>query len=271
MINLVVALPAEARPLVDHYALARAQDKTAFPVYQSAAMRLTVSGPGKVAAAAATACLGNHPDATDKAAWLNIGIAGHASQAVGTGLVAHHIRDIANDDHWYPPQLLDHEIPGSCLQTVDLPEQRYRQDSLYDMEAAGYYPTACRFSTSELVQCFKVVSDNPDTPASNITAASCTCLIEAQLDNINRLVTGLEDMALDYNGWHQPHPELKRLTEHWHFTVSEHHQLKQLVRRWSALSPGKQIWNKKLGASSTASDVLRSIEDSLKKAGSLPL
>ena len=75
MINIVVALPAEARPLLDHFRLRDKQHNTAFPIYRNTDMALIVSGPGKVAAAAATALLAGNRDTPATSAWLNVGIA----------------------------------------------------------------------------------------------------------------------------------------------------------------------------------------------------
>ncbi|MGD8310949.1 MAG: hypothetical protein PVJ66_00010 [Gammaproteobacteria bacterium] len=257
MIYIVVALPAEARPLTARYGLGNRLDGTAFPVYHNTDMALTVSGPGKVAAAAATACLGNHGPATETAAWLNIGIAGHASRPIGSAVIANRITDNATGTSWYPPQLLGQVSPGAGLRTVDVPEDDYPDDTLYDMEASGFYPAACRFSTAELVQCFKVVSDNRQTPGSRVTAGLCERLVSARLDSIDRLVRGLTDMARSYNAWHAPHPELERLSGSRHFTVSQYHQLRELVRRWTALAPGQPLWNDELQDSRNAAEVLQ--------------
>ena len=54
MINLVVALPAEARPLINHYGLNDKQTHAAFALHRNKDMTLVVSGPGKASAAAAT-------------------------------------------------------------------------------------------------------------------------------------------------------------------------------------------------------------------------
>ena len=88
MINLVVALKAEARPLIRYYGLHDRHPDTAFPVYQGTGMTLIVSGPGKVAAASATAWLQDAVNREQRSAWLNIGIAGHAAYAVGDGFIA---------------------------------------------------------------------------------------------------------------------------------------------------------------------------------------
>ena len=267
MIYIVVALPAEARPLIARYRLRDRPAGTPFPVYCNAGMALTVSGPGKIAAAAAAACLGSGGPAPGTPAWLNIGVAGHATRSIGSGVIANRITDTATGTSWYPPQLLDHAISGGSLRTVDAAENGYPDDALYDMEASGFYPTACRFSTAELVQCFKVVSDNREIPASGLTARLCERLLDGQLASIDRLVRGLTDMARDYNAWHAPHPELDRLAGCWHFSVTQQHRLRELARRWTALAPGQPLWDAEFENRRNAAEVLQCLERRLAAIG----
>jgi nucleoside phosphorylase len=198
MINIVVALPAEARPLLDHFRLLDKQHNTAFPIYRNPDMALIVSGPGKVAAAAATALLAGTGTSHTRAAWLNIGIAGHAHHAIGSGYLAHRITDRATGTNWYPPQIHDLPMPTENLCTVDRPEDDYPAVVLYEMEASGFFPVASRFSSSELVQCFKVISDNRTQATTAVTAKLCTQLITGRLADIEQLVNALSGMADDH-------------------------------------------------------------------------
>ena len=212
MMNLVVALKAEARPLIRHYELQHRHANTTFPVYLGTDVALVVSGPGKAAAAAATAWLQELTQGNKANAWLNIGIAGHATCAVGDARIANRVTEQATNKSWYPPQVHELDIATSRLLTVDSPENDYPVDTLYDMEAAGFYPAACRFSTSELVQCFKVVSDNRQHANTKISAKHCEQLVGSQLKTINRLVEALGNMQQQYKSGHAPH--LDCLNEH---------------------------------------------------------
>ncbi|MEN8205358.1 MAG: hypothetical protein ABFS24_05015 [Pseudomonadota bacterium] len=199
MINLVVALPAEARPLIDFYRLGEKTTIGTFRMYRGADMSLIISGPGKIASAAATALLAGRDTPGEQAAWLNIGIAGHATYTTGQSLLAHRITDHATGKSWYPPQPFDLPTTTSSLLTVDVPENSYHQDVAYDMEASGYYPVAGRFSSTELVQCFKVVSDNREQSTTAITAERCTQLVARKLDEIDQLVRALASLAQEHN------------------------------------------------------------------------
>jgi hypothetical protein len=256
VINIVVALPAEARPLIRHFRLHDKHRDTGFPVHQGKDVTLVISGPGKVAAAAATAALGSRHDPRQVTAWLNLGIAGHATHRLGTGVIACRITDQATGKSWYPPQIMDLGMPGGDLHTVDCPEDSYAGDTLYDMEASGFYPVACRYTTSELVQCYKIISDNREQRSEGVTAKLCEQLVASRIDTIERLVTALARLARECTAWHTPHPDLDRLTGHWHFTVAQQHQLTRLSRRWQALQPGLPLWSRELASSKSAAEVL---------------
>jgi hypothetical protein len=264
MLCLVVALPAEARPLAAHYGL---RDKSAsgpFSVFRNDTLAMAVSGIGKLAAAAATAYLHGRLHREGPTAWINIGIAGHASRTLGEGVIAHRITDHASGQHWYPPQTLDMDIATDNLLTVDLPQLEYRNDILYDMEASGFYPTACRCTTAELVQCFKVISDNRDAPATTLTAADCTDLISGCLDNIDRLVDSLRATAQQLAAVQTPLAELEQFTRHWRFTVSQTHRLTELLRRWKTLAPEQPVWRPELKSQRRAAGVLLWMEQHLR-------
>ena len=270
MLNIVVALPAEARPLLDHFKLRDKQHNTAFPLYRKADMALIVSGPGKVAAAAATALLAGVTTSPGTRAWLNIGIAGHAQHTIGSGFMAHRITDSASGKSWYPPQLLDLSIPTDTVITVDLPENSYPADALYEMEASGFFPVACRFSSSELAQCFKVVSDNKTRGSSAVTAKLCTQLINDRLADIDSLVNALAAMADDYSAWHAPHPDLEQLATRWRFSVTQQHQLAGLARRWKVLAADQPIWLEQLEKTRSAAAVLSCLEQHLETLTTRP-
>jgi len=270
MLNIIVALPAEARPLLDHFRLRDKQHNTAFPIYRNTDMALIVAGPGKVAAAAATALLAGTGTSHTGAAWLNIGIAGHAHHAIGSGFIANRITDNATGTSWYPPQIHNLPIATETLHTVDRPEDDYPAAGLYEMEASGFFPVACRFSSSELVQCFKVVSDNRTQASTAVTAKLCTQLIAGKLADIEQLVNALSGMANEYAAWHAPHPDLEQLAARWHFTVSQQHQLAELARRWKVLTADQPLWLDQLQKTRSAAEVLQRLEQHLEALTASP-
>ncbi len=230
MIRFVVALSAEARPIIERYRLER-QEGT-WPVYSRDDVALVVSGVGTTAAAAATGFLhartGEHRDAS----WVNVGIAGHRDSRVGNALVAHTIR--AGERRFFPPRIGTTRLETAPLETVDRVEEAFQDDALYDMEAAGFYETALRFATAELVQCFKVVSDNRRTSWIEVSAEHVERLIRENLDSLDDLVGSLRELAVEMRGIHRKPVRLTSFLDQWRFTTSEARQLERLLRRSEA-------------------------------------
>lgn len=195
MLRFVVALPAEARPLVDRFGMALASESP-FPVYRGAEAWLVVSGHGKAAAAAATAYLHLASGGATGRAWLNVGLGGHGQRTLGEGVVAHKISDAASGASWYPQLVIDSPSPTVPVFTVERMEEEYSPPWIYESEAAGFFPTACRFSVAELVHCYKVVSDNPDATLSRrMSNASIEELIAGNLEDVEAFARGLAELA----------------------------------------------------------------------------
>lgn len=243
-INLLVAHSAEAKPLnamFDLRALSSHSSQSPFPVFHNnAGVTLIVSGMGKVAAASATAYLAGLQAPLPACAWLNIGIAGHQHAAVGTGMLAHKITDATTHGSFYPPQLI-HGLPTSAVITVDVPEQQYPQDAAYDMEAAGFYACASRMVTAELVQVFKVISDNPQQPVAGFDISQVRSLLEGQRVQLQRLLADLNRLLDGYRAAYVPSAEYTGLLTRYQLTASQRVQLKRLCERYHALGLVDQL------------------------------
>ena len=260
MINIVTAFAGEARPLIDCLGLTDKDTRRPGTLYRNGNCRLVVSGGGKARAAAATAWLQETGPLTGDAGWLNVGIAGHASRPVGEGALAHRITDHETGQCWYPPQVHGLTLATDNLVTVDIPETGYPEHVFYDMEATGFYPVACRSTTAELVQCYKVVSDNRDNPVACVTPKLAEALISDRLADITWLVTALDELSDAVIDRRVPEHRIARFTSRWRFTVSQRHQLEKLLARWDTLLPGQPPWCAELQTRQQACQVLHWLE-----------
>lgn len=195
MLRFVAALQAEAHPLVARFEMT-AVSESPFPVYRGEEAWLIVSGHGKSAAAAATAYLHLIAGGALGRAWLNVGLGGHGRRTLGEGVLAHKISDAASGASWYPQLVIDSPGPTVPVLTVERMEEEYAPPWVYESEAAGFFPTACRFSVAELVHVYKVVSDNPDATLSRrMSARAVEALIARNLDRIEVFARGLAELA----------------------------------------------------------------------------
>jgi hypothetical protein len=160
MIHVVVAHPAEARPLIGRYDLRAENGHGAFTVHRGDSLVVAVGGAGKTAASAAAAYLFAAGGGGRDGAWVNVGMAGHSELEIGRGLLAHKVVDEGSGACWYPPLIIETACPSATVLTVEGLEEDYEGDRLYDTEAAGFFAAASRFATCELIHAFKIVIDN---------------------------------------------------------------------------------------------------------------
>lgn len=270
--NLIVALKPEADPVIS--ALGLKKIPAAFPLYRSEEYSLVISGIGKCRSAAATAWLAAQQyDSNEKSVvedkrrshsscWLNIGIAGHKDRSIGTNYLANTVRDAGNDKVWFPP-LIKCTTPTCALLTVDRPLHNYSPDRLYDMEASGFIETARMFSHSELVQCFKVVSDNSSHPFTEVNPDKTKKLISDSTETIIGVINNLQHLE-SIVCQHEQTCSFEFL-QRWKFSKSQEIQLERLLQRYSAIHfPLKEIPAELLNVGK-ASDVLLWLQTSVER------
>ena len=189
MLHLVVALPAEARPLAAGFGLRFHSSSGRFRLYHNDRMRLILSGPGKSTARAAVEHLHSlHPP---PCAWLNLGIAGHGREEIGALLLARKIIDPTAGTCFHPLLPSPPPCATTVLCTVDRPEEEYARPWAYDMEGSGFFEAACAFAASGQVHCLKIVSDNPHISHRRISAESVEELLSGQVEQIGEVIEKL--------------------------------------------------------------------------------
>lgn len=235
MINLMVALPAEARPIVEHLRLQAVHCDAPHQLYAGGRYRLLVTGIGQVAMAAACGWLACY--ARDSA-WLNVGVAGHRDLDLGSVRVAHRIDDPVLARSWYPPQLVG-ALAGETVTTVTTVQTDYPKLTLYDMEASAFVAVCSRFSSSELVQSIKVVSDNSQHSVEKINPQMVSELIATNVAAITDYAHALAELADEYFGSAEVdglEGLCEQIQQRWRFSVTRENQLRSLLRRWFLLS-----------------------------------
>lgn len=227
----VVALPAEARPLLDYYSFNRIGDKP-FPLYHSTkhSMHLVISGMGKVNSAAATAWLG--AQLSSQRIWINLGIAGHKKAPINSGYWIDKIVDSATDNRYYPTILFPWQT--AAIECYDKPQTNYPNTGLVDMESSGFFPTASLFTHRELVHLYKLVADNENqlpTKAKEILQNHKWTKLWQEVSSLRQLaaeqLAKVKKMNEKVMEWENT------LSERFHFTASHLAQLRQLLKkRW---------------------------------------
>lgn len=254
VLAFVTALPAEAKPLIGRFELKRIDSP--FPLYKQGNIYLVVSGVGKMASAIATTFLQTHLHST--AAYLNIGIAGHKTLEVSTAVMASKVIDKASSYTYYPTFLTSSPCPTHTFCSVDQPEFTFADDSVYEMEAAGFVQAASKFSSSELIHCYKVISDNLSSPAK-IDPIRAEELITDHLPQIQSLSTNLLRLIETLPSPSKPSLEPWKHTHH--FTKTEELRLQRLLQRFVCIE--KEISFSRYAHLRSAKEVLSSLEQDL--------
>ena len=236
-VNILVAHTLEAKPLIAYLDLKKLQLDSPFAHYEnSQGLHLVISGMGKLAMTAAVAYLAAlQSNDNELRAWVNVGIAGHGDQALGTGLLVNKITDGNTQAALYPPACMFRGMATTALITVDKPELNYPTDAAYDMEAYGFYHCANRFVTAELVQVFKIISDNRKSSIDNITPAAINTWIQSNLQMIGELIEHLSEELKRYNEVYAFGDEYQQIVATMRMSKTLKSQFSKAYRRYYAL------------------------------------
>jgi len=253
------ALPCEAAPLIAHFKLKKDTSIWPFAIYGNNAICLTVTGLGKSAMAAAVAYSQARLSVTEPPVMVNIGIAGQRDVALGSVWLIDKITDVDSQKRYYPPLVFTPPCPTAGIKTASTPQPDYLHAELCDMEASAFYETAIRFTTGELVQCVKVISDNSTSPVANIQPKQVSAWITEQLPVIEALLDKLTSLAETITVAESP--LFEELIQRIHFTANEQIQLKNLLGRWQALSNQQALEID--GSLNKARDILQRLEQKI--------
>lgn len=181
--NFVVALPAEAKPIINHLGLTKQHLPSPFALFGDKTYQLVVSGIGKQNIAHAVSFLHGRKTCQNTP-WLNVGLAGHGNAATGEAFQIAKYTDQQNEKTGYPPQIFSTPLHKTFLKTCNQPSSEYHSNTAYDMEGSAFFESAYRYSTTELVQSIKIISDNPQNPVSHFDKSLVHSLISPQLPKI---------------------------------------------------------------------------------------
>ena len=191
---------------------------------------------------------------------LNIGIAGHRSHELGSVFAVEKITDQGTGRKHYPQWVVSPPCPTQSLITVAQAQPGYASDAMYEMEASAFYETATRFSSSELIHCIKIISDNKDNSSTQIKPAQVSQWLMDALPIIERISQQLAKLA----GLKQPSntDSYAAIIAQWHFTNSEKIQLNSLLNKRAILINNKPLDLIEM-SQTTAKEVLKDLREEL--------
>ena len=233
-VNLVVAHPLEAEALLAWFDLAEIEPRGELRRYSNnKGLALVITGMGAEKAAAGVKYL-HGCQAQGFRAWLNIGIAGHQRAEIGSGFLINRIRRRQSGELYWPP-VTGIDLPGCGLVTVAEAETEYPEDAAYDMEAAGFFAAASGLVTTDLIQVFKIISDNRENSTANVNASLVRELFQRQESAIRKLVSHLRERCARFADYYGMPEEYELLLRKYHFSATRKAALARTCRRFRAL------------------------------------
>ena len=264
--TVICALASEAQALIDHWRLKALRERP-LRVFGDYPTRVVISGVGSHASAAAVGFAAGLCEARGDDIWLNLGIAGHRSHALGTPLLAARISHHGRDGAWYPSLLFTPPCAIAELVTHDHAVSDYPPRALCDMEAAGFMAAASRIAVGDLVQVMKVVSDNAASGLAGIARARVHGLMQGALPTVLTLIERMREVASRLPAASDDTIAASLLAR-WHFTHAQAVQLRQLLQRLALLAGADGFDCAQLSDPRNAADVLARLREAV---DSLPL
>jgi len=242
LVTLVVALPIESRPLQNFFQMKPLRGMR--NIYQSEEeVRLLITGIGRSNVKRSLAMLtSGELSEQSLSAWLNIGIAGHQALPVGETMVANKISCAASARSAFPTPILASRNYGEVI-TVDEPEVNYPQNAAYDMEASAFWDVASRNGILDLVQCCKLVSDNPHHGVEKITTALIEEIFNDALQEIRQHVDSLRELALEQQQLASDPVPFLEIADQTHLSVNQALQIRRLCQRLIVLNKERELEN----------------------------
>jgi nucleoside phosphorylase len=257
-----VALPCEAKPLIEHFKLKKELSVSAFTIYRGTHITLTVTGLGKSAMAAGVGYTLALCPAVSLPLMLNIGIAGHRDYALGKVFAAHKIIDHDSERSFYPQLVSFPPCATQQITTVSQAQLNYSTDTLYEMEASAFYETAIRFSSSELIHCIKVISDNKENASTQIKPAQVSEWIKKALPIIDNYCQQLSQLANLVQA--TDITEYTELISQWRFSSHEKMQLQSLLNKRKLIVGDKRLdLTESAPAPATGKDILNLLRNEI--------
>lgn len=258
-LSIVCALNCEAKPWIERYALKKSASSP-FDLYESvdSNIRVLISGIGALSTAAAIGWLGARLQSqglVQKNAWLNVGIAGHASLDIATPVRVHaFVGEESLRKHFVP--LTAKWAGHTCaVLSVNAPSNACPSDMMVDMEAFAFYQSAILFSSAELVQSIKVISDNKENDVNDLDAGKITALMRRQVDTVDQFATALLSLPLAQS----PTKTVLALT-HLRATHSQEQQLNTLLNKVAVLGIEPALLELELESAKSIKEVLRALQ-----------
>ena len=229
MINFVTATISEARALIEEYKLKKDINSNNFQLFCNEKYSLIVSGIGKINSALSVSHTFFKLNQKSNNIWINIGIAGHINEKIGKLILVNKVIDNGTKESFYPFFSRNYSIKQKACITYDKPNFDYNI-SMSDMELSGFFYSANKYSSKELIHSLKIISDNKNKKIDFKNKKVVKELIEINVPEIKKFVSSIEIIHRKFFLLHEKvNKRIKEDLKMFNYTFSEKVQLSKLL------------------------------------------
>lgn len=229
MIHLIVATQLEANPLIKSFDLKKNISEGDFDFFSNDKYSLTITGIGKINSAIGV----THTFFKFKKKnniWINIGFAGIDKYKIGNLYLVNKVTDNDTKKSLYPIFITDHKIEKKNCITYGLVNKKYN-DSLSDMECSGFFSSANRYSTKEIIHSLKIVSDNKKEEIKLSDKELINCIFQKNIPKIKKFILDIEKVwELFFKKETYINNKIDNELQKFKYTFSEAIQMKRLLK-----------------------------------------
>ena len=202
---------------------------------------LTITGLGKINSALGVTHTFYKFKSFSNNIWINIGLAGHKKEKIGTLVLVDKICDHETQKSMYPFFVRDYKIKKLNCTCYAKPNFDY-DNSLSDMESSGFFFSANKYSTKEVIHSLKIISDNMYDKIDFNDTETVEKIFEKNFDQILDFVN---DIKFLWERKFEKQNKIKIMIEkelkNFKYTFSEGVQLRNLLKIYYNSNYSKKI------------------------------
>ena len=230
MIHFIVATSSESKLIIKKLKLKKIQPSSGFDFFYNDSFSMTITGLGKINSALGVAHTFFKFKSLSNNILINIGLAGHEREKIGTLILVDKIYDYETQKSMYPFFVKNYKIKKKNCTCYSKPNFNYN-DSLSDMESSGFFSSANKYSTKELIHSLKIVSDNKCEKIDFNNAKHIERIFEKNFDQIIDFVNDIKGLwKQKFEKQNKIKSEIEKEIESLKYTFTEGVQLRRLLK-----------------------------------------
>ena len=229
MIHFIVATSFESKLIIKKLKLKKIKPSSGFDFFYNDNFSMTITGLGKINSALGVAHTFFKFKSLSNNIWINIGLAGHEKEKIGTLVLVDKIYDYETQRSIYPFFVKNYKIKKLNCTCYSKPNFNYT-NSLSDMESSGFFFSANKYSTKEIIHSLKIVSDNKFEKIDFNDTKGIERIFEKNFDQILYFVNDIEDLwERKFQKQNKIKIKIEKEIENLKYSFSEGMQLRNLL------------------------------------------